>query len=419
MENVIKRDVFNDLKNHFSKKEITLIIGPRQVGKTTLMNLLREDIQKQGEKTLYLSLDFENDNKFFISQEILIERLKLEFGDNRGYVFIDEIQRKEDAGLFLKGIYDRNMPYKFIISGSGSVELKEKVHESLAGRKMIFEIEPVSFTEFVSFKTEYKYEERLDSYFNLEKEKTAIFLEEYFNFGGYPRVVLEKTKEDKLKAISEIYRSFIEKDISYLLKVEKLDAFNSLVKALASQTGKILNYSEIANTCGISLKTVKNYLWYLEKIFVIQIIYPYFRNKRKEITKSPTVYFYDLGLRNYAIGAFGNLTNPNDTGFLFQNLTFNILKEKLKWSGAQINFWRTKDKAEVNFVVNFGERLIPIEVKYKNFKEPSAERAFTAFIKKYSPETGFVITRNFKGELIIEKTKVCFIPFFELKTTKL
>jgi len=217
-----------------------------------------------------LSLDFESDKQYFISQNVLLKKLNLEFGKENGYVFIDEIQRKENAGLFLKGIYDLNLPYKFIVSGSGSIELKEKIHESLVGRKRIFELNPISFEEFVNFKTDYRYEKKLNEFFEIEKEKTETFLKEYLNFGGYPRVILEEKLEEKIKIIDEIFRSYLEKDISYLLKVERIDAFSSLIKILASQIGKLINYSEISSTLGISIQSVKNYLWYAEKTFVIQ-----------------------------------------------------------------------------------------------------------------------------------------------------
>ena len=173
----IRRDIFQDLKSHLAKKEITLIVGPRQAGKTTLMMLLKEYLESVRKKTVFLSLDFENDQKFFSSQNALIEKLKLEFGNNEGYVFIDEIQRKEDAGVFLKGLYDMSLPYKFIVSGSGSVELKEKVHESLAGRKAMFEVFPVSFREFVNFKTGYKYDDKLADYFTVEKSANGLDFE--------------------------------------------------------------------------------------------------------------------------------------------------------------------------------------------------------------------------------------------------
>ena len=138
---MIERTLFSELKDHLSKREISFIIGPRQAGKTTLMLLLEDYLKKKEEKTVFLNLDIESDKQFFTSQANLIKKIKLEIGEKEGFVFIDEIQRKENAGIFLKGIYDMNLPYKFIVSGSGSVELKERIHESLTGRKRIFEQE--------------------------------------------------------------------------------------------------------------------------------------------------------------------------------------------------------------------------------------------------------------------------------------
>ena len=410
----IKRAILRPLEDHLKKKEITLIVGPRQAGKTTLMNKLKEFLEKNNAKILFLNLDFENDKKYFVSQSDLIDKINLEFGKSKGYVFIDEIQRKEDAGLFLKGIYDKNLLCKFIVSGSGSLELKEKIHESLAGRKMMFEVKPISFSEFVNYKTDYKYESKLNDFFNIEKDEAEKFLKEYMNFGGYPRVILEDTFSDKARIIDEIYRSYLERDASYLLRIEKIDAFDSLVKLLASQTGKILNYSKISNTLNISLQTVKNYLWYLGKTFILEKVSPYFKNIRKEIIKSPIVYFYDLGLRNYSLGLFGELRTPDSLGFSFQNFVFNVLVEKRAFSGAKINFWRTLDKAEVDFIYSWGEKIIPIEVKYANFKKPILQRSLRSFIDKYNPKTALVVTKNFKAQIDHHKTKIQFLPFWEL-----
>ena len=146
---MIKRNLIEDLKGHLPFKEISLVSGPRQAGKTTLMLLLKEYLEGQREPTVFLSLDFESHQPFFRSQANLISKIRLEIGDKKGFVFIDEIQRKENGGLFLKGLYDLDLPCKFIVSGSGSLELKEKIHESLVGRKRIFRLNPVSFEEFV------------------------------------------------------------------------------------------------------------------------------------------------------------------------------------------------------------------------------------------------------------------------------
>jgi predicted AAA+ superfamily ATPase len=413
---IIKRKVFEELKSHLTSKEISLIVGPRQVGKTTLMLLLKEHLENEGKKTLFLNLDVEHDKQFFVSQSALIRKINLELGNERGYVFIDEIQRKENAGIFLKGIYDLNLPHKFIVSGSGSLELKEKIHESLVGRKRIFELTPVSFEEFVNFKTDYLYEDKLSDFFEIEKEKTENFLKEYLNFGGYPRVVLEEKLSEKIKIIDEIYHSYLEKDISNLLKVERVDAFTSLIKILASQIGRLLNYSELSSTLCISMQTLKNYLWYAEKTFIIQRITPYFKNVRKEITKSPTVYFYDLGLRNYALGFFGKVEFSPDLGFLFQNFVFNILKEKIRFSNANIHFWRTKDKAEVDFIIDLGKEVLPVEAKYKKLREPQIERSTKSFIEKYQPKQAWVINLNLDKEIKLNNTKIRFLPFYKISS---
>jgi len=411
---IIKRDLFEEIKNHLSAKEISLIIGPRQVGKTTLMLLLKEYLEKKGEKTLFLNLDVEADKQYFVSQEALIRKINLEFGKDKGYVFIDEIQRKENAGLFLKGIYDLNLPYKFIVSGSGSLDLKEKIHESLVGRKRIFELYPISFKEFVNFKTNYRYEESLEEFFEVEKVKTEGLLNEYLNFGGYPRVVLEEKLSEKVRIIDEIYRSYLDKDVSYLIKSERVDVYSSLIKLLAGQIGRLINYSELSSTLGIALQTLKNYLWYAEKTFIIHRLSPYFRNVRKEITKSPVIYFYDLGLRNYALGLFGKVEFSPDIGFLFQNFVFNIIKEKFRFTGASVHFWRTKDKAEVDFVINFGKEIIPIEAKYKKLKEPTVERSLRSFVEKYHPKEAWIINLALEYEMKVDKTIVKFLPFYKL-----
>src|SRR3989338_6585445 len=411
---MIKRTVFNEIKEHLKQKEMTLITGPRQAGKTTLMLMLKEFLDKGGEKTVFLNLDIESDKHFFDSQENLVRKIRLEIGKSKGYVFIDEIQRKENAGLFLKGIFDMNLPYKFILSGSGSLELKEKIHESLAGRKRIFEVATLSFGEFVNFKTDYRYEARLNDFFDLEKEKTKAYLEEYLNFGGYPKVVLAEEFAEKKKVIDEIYRSYLEKDASFLLGVKNLEAFGKLMKIIAAQTGNLANVSELSSTLDISTQTVNDYLWYLDKTFIIGKITPYFKNIRKEITKAPVYYFYDAGLRNYALDRFGGIKEPNDFGFLFHNLVYNILKETIRFSSRKINFWRTKDGAEVDFVIDGGNKIIPIEVKYSDLKKEEITRSMRNFTAKYAPRRAFVITPGFDKKTAMDNAEISFVAFYNL-----
>ncbi|PIP12815.1 MAG: ATPase [bacterium (Candidatus Stahlbacteria) CG08_land_8_20_14_0_20_40_26] len=411
---MIKRELFPELKEHLSKKEISFIVGPRQAGKTTLMLLLKEYLEKKGERTVFLNLDIESDKQFFASQTALIKKIELEIGGERGFVFIDEIQRKENAGIFLKGIYDMHLPYKFIVSGSGSVELKEEIHESLVGRKRIFELSTLSFKEFVNFRTDYKYENRILDFLSIDRESAANLLDDYLNFGGYPRVVLENLLKEKRKIINEIYQSYLEKDITYLLKIRKSEDFSYLVKVSAAQIGQLFNTSEVSRTLGISQKTIKNYIWYLQKTFILQKVTPYYKNIRKEITKTPIFYFHDLGLRNYAIGVFGNLNNPHEKGLVFENFVFNILKGRFLEGPTLIHFWRTKDGAEVDFVIDIGRTQIPIETKFRHLKEPEMTRALRNFINRYRPQKVYIVNLSLERTLSMNMTKIYFIPFCRL-----
>lgn len=411
---IIQRSILEEIRRDLHREEIALLIGPRQAGKTTIMKILQGELDAAGEKTLFLSLDYDADRPYFASQQTLLKKIELEFGNTPGFVFIDEIQRREDAGVFLKGLQDLGRPCKYIVSGSGSVDLKAKVKESMLGRKRVYEIYPLSLREFVAFRTGYRYADRLPDFFALEKALSAELLLEYLNYGGYPRVVLETAAREKFRVMDEIYQGYITKDIAYLLKVEKIEAYGQLIKTLSDQSGRIINYSELATTLGISLPTVKNYCWYAEETYILKRVTPFFRNIRSEISKSPSVYFTDPGFRNYALGVLGHLQRPDDLGFAFQNLVYLVLREKLRWSGAQIHFWRTKAKTEIDFVVVTGRSTIPIEVKYRELAKPSPPRALDGFAAKYHPARCLVVNRNLRATVHMGGTDVRFISVWDL-----
>jgi len=410
---MIKRTLLAQLESHLASKEISLIIGPRQAGKTTLMLMLKKLVETRGLPTAYFNLDIEADMRHFFSQEALAHKIALEVGQKHAYVFIDEIQRKENAGLFLKGLYDMQLPCKFIVSGSGSVELKEKIHESLVGRKRIFELNTLSFEEFVGFKTDDRYADRISSYLASEPEKAKHLVEEYLNFGGYPRVVLADNAVEKQREVGEIYQSYLEKDIAFLLQVKKTESLSKLIRVLAAQLGRLVNVSRLSSELGIAAPTIRDYLWYLEKTFIVRRVTPFFRNVRKEIRKSPLFYFYDLGLRNYSAGAFGRL-NLNEEGFVFQNFVFNQLKELLYSTSAEIHFWQTVEQAEVDFVLDFAREVVPVEVKYSFLTKPAVPRGLRSFILRYKPAKAYIVNRILKATVDVGETQVSFIPFFEL-----
>lgn len=415
---MIKRELFKTIMPYLDEKEIILIAGPRQAGKTTLLKMIKDHLEKKQKKTIFFNLDIEKDKQYFTTQEALIAQIKLYLGNNQGFIFIDEIQRKENAGLFLKGIYDMNLPYKFIVSGSGSLELKEKIHESLSGRKLIFTLNTLSLKELINYRTDYLYENDLTGFFQIDKIKSSQILQEYLSFGGYPRIVITEEIEKKRLIINEIFQSYLEKDIVYFLGLKKSDEFINLTKIISSQVGQLVNITELSQTLGLSAKTVKLYLWYLEKTFILRKVTPFFSNLRKEIIKMPIYYFFDIGLRNFAINHFDNLDKIAQSGFLFQNFVANLINPKLNNTSNSLHFWRTQDKSEVDFIVNKGSEVIPIEVKFKQLEKIEVTRSLTSFIDRYKPKKAYLVNLNFEKKIFIDNTELSFIPYWRLISDK-
>jgi predicted AAA+ superfamily ATPase len=411
---MIKRFIEEALQAHLKRKEITLLIGPRQVGKTTLMRSLQQKLEGRGGKTLFFNLDIEEDGNLFESQQRFLSAIELEVGKSEAVIFIDEIQRKENAGLFLKGLYDRELPYKFLVSGSGSLELKEKVVESLAGRKRVFEIAPVSFAEFLNHKMDYRYEGRLVEYCRLYPERARALMEEYLIFGGYPDVVTTNGKEEKIAVLEEIYRSYIDKDINNLISIDKPRAFEILLRLLALNIGYPLNYSNLAKKTALSIPTVQKYIWYLEKTFIIKLIPPFFSNPAKELVKAPVVYFNDLGMRSLLRRSFHLDPLSTDTAFSFQNLVYQLLVEQSALGLREVKYWRTKDKAEVDFILDQHPLPVPVEVKYSDSpKVATASRSMQSFLRSYKPEQAFIVTLAPEGRRKAGDTRLVHLPYFE------
>ena len=282
--------------------------------------------------------------------------------------------------------------------------------ESLTGRKKIFYLFPLSFDELVNFRRpDIK---ALRGNQRLYQQEYLNLLNEYAQFGGYPKVVLQPTTEKKIEALEEIYSSYIEKDIKGFFGVRNETAFVTLVMLLDGQIGGITNKNLLAANIGSNRQTVDNFLSYLEKSFVIQVVRPFFRNPEKEILKSPKIYFIDLGLRNTAVKNFNNFETRQDKGQLLENF---VLLKVLKEAGRldKINFWRTKTKAEMDFVVQRGMDIFPLEVKAGRLKSPTFSLSFKSFLDTYQPKQARLINLNITGKRKIGLTKVRVQRFYE------
>src|SRR3989338_2013300 len=256
----IPRQLYFPLKAHLDSPEISLVLGPRQSGKTTLIEKLQADLRAQNKPTVFLNLDIIEDRQWFASQHALLDLIEKRVGPGKAYVFIDEISRLENAGLFLKGLYDLKSGHKFVVTGSGSLELRSDIIEPLTGRKQLFYCFPLSFTEFAAYKLELEAADfdRQNSLISRELMaqplKRQRLVDEYLNFGGYPAVVSAQAEAEKTRILREIYLSYLETDIGLLLQVEKERAFENLVRILAHQAGNLVNRAELSATLGISQK---------------------------------------------------------------------------------------------------------------------------------------------------------------------
>ncbi len=426
---LVYRRMYPEIAGHLDAPEITVIIGPRQVGKTTLIFQLKEELLErknvQPAHVYYFNLDIISDRTIFATQTEFINFLKRRISPgNTLYVFVDEVQRIENSGMFFKGVYDLGLPAKLVLTGSSSLEIRAKVVEPLTGRKKLFFLPPLDFGEYVSFHDAslLPFLPQDDAY---AKEKLLEYLYDFISFGGYPKVALDRDREKKIGYLEEIFTSYVEKDVVGFMRIKDAFVFSRLVKILAEEIGNLFNVQSISRELGMKNETVNHYVDILEKTYIVQRAVPFFGSTRTEVRKMPKMYFWDTGMRNFAKYfrdfPLADFSERKDKGFLLENFIFS---ELIKTGLPDIHFWRTKDEAEVDFVVQKGGKPIPIEVKTAPAGEISPSRSFLSFIKRYKPQTGVIISLHAQPARTIDSTNVYFkLPYqltpFLAQTTSL
>ncbi len=388
------RYLYEDIKKHLSKKAFTIITGARQVGKTTILRQLYSMLKSKDEIVAYLNLEDKillndlNNNPDLIFDRVPSTPLKIIDGRSykRIYLLIDEIQYLENPSNFLKYIYDEyEINVKIVASGSSAFYIDKKFKDSLAGRKRIFHLYPLSFNEFLNFKEENELNDEIQYMLKEPKYKSRYqrnilsFLNEYLVYGGYPAVVLERDADEKKYLLDELKDSYLRKDILES-GVDKEVKFMILLQLLANQTGNLVNKNELAKVLGIDNKTVEKYVYTLSKCFHIDLINPFFQNVKKELIKMKKVYFNDLGLRNSLINNFELPVQREDKGALFENFIYNQFR--IQYNPDDIYYWRTADGNEVDFVIKKGMKTgIAYEVKWdcRKFNEKKYKRFITHY----------------------------------------
>lgn len=384
----IDRTMEKEIGEYLASDDIIVIYGSRQVGKTTLLYKIINDLLGKGvvgRDIFYFSADDAQFSNYFLEPSKLLEFI-LTNRKKKAYLFIDEAQKIPNPGVFLKNLYDYKIKdLKVFVTGSSSLEIRSKIIEYLPGRKKTFMLYPLSFREISKFK-KLKHAE----------EKKQVWLE-YLVFGGYPKVFFAQGVKAKMRELSDIYESYVKKDIAGYLNIEKPEKFNQLTKLLANQIGGLVNIDELTNTLGINRVTLEKYIMILEDTFVIKKLYPYFKNPRAEIAKMPKIYFIDQGLRNIVLKKLESLEERFDQGQLAENFVFSQF-EYAKEIDTELNFWRTKAGVEIDFVVNRAGKLFLYEVKYNKPVVAKLPVAIKSFAKKYHYEKAYVVTGKIDGK---------------------
>lgn len=372
-----EREILSCILDQLDNKKIIGLIGSRQVGKSSLVYLIiRHLIENKIDirNVFYFNLDDLKLQELFNHLPEFIQFIGE--SNEKKYIFIDEIQRLQNPGLFLKELYDLGRNIKIIYSGSSQLEIKSKLKEHLVGRERQFIIHRLSFSEYLAF--------------NSPITKKQAF-EEMLIYGAYPEIALQRDRTEKKLAIKDIYQSYIQKDITEFLNIGNTQAFNHLLVLLANQSGNLLKIENLSKSLKISRNEVEKNIQILEQTFIIKRIYPFFKNYKKEITKTPKVFFMDLGLKNYVLNNFNNLILRNDQGALFENFFLMELLTGDHFSLNKINFWRTTNQTEIDFILTMETGLEAIEIKWNKDTPPKSFQT----IRKYYPEiTTRVVTRK-------------------------
>lgn len=350
---MIIRDLASNVVAKLHKGKVIVLIGPRQVGKTTLINSILN-------KSEYLFLDGDDNTVVETLSNANTENLISIIG-NYKYVFIDEAQRIPNIGLKLKIMVDQIKDVQVIVSGSSAFDINNETQEPLTGRKFEFQMFPVSWNEFEQ---------------NVGYMKAQQQLELRLIYGMYPDVINNFANEYEI--LKNLVSSYLYKDILALAGIRKSNVLEKILQALALQVGSEVSYNEIAQLVGVDKNTVNNYIDLLEKSFVVFRLNSFSKNIRNEIKANKKIYFYDNGVRNMVIGNFNTLNLRQDKGALWENF---LVSERMKmlWysqSVAKPYFWRTTTQQEIDYIETNADAVSAFEFKWANSKKSKLPKSF-------------------------------------------
>ncbi|MBU4579816.1 ATP-binding protein [Patescibacteria group bacterium] len=381
----ITRIAENNLKNALNKPKIVIILGARQVGKTTLVKHFLSN-----QKTVFLNLDIEIEKQRLIAAASLSPADGLKTFGNPDILIIDEAQRLAETGRIIKGWYDANLPVKFILLGSSSLNLLNQVSESLTGRNEKIFLPPLLFKEILTFQSWYSSAFSSEQLWQNFSAPIKEMLLQSLIFGNYPDAA---ATADKQKFLLNLMADYLLKDVLQIGLIKTPELIKRLLMLLAHQIGSEVSVNELANNLNMSRITIERYLELLEQTFVIFRLPAFSSNPRKEIVKSQKIYFWDTGVRNALLNEFSLNPLRSDIGALWENWIISELAKINLLNDQRRNFyfWRSRAGSEVDLIIKENEKLSAYETKWQK-KSLSSKTAFTSL---YKTEIELINSDNF------------------------
>ena len=364
---MIKRIIKGSILADYRFKKVIVLLGARQVGKTTLITEL------QAEKSKVLALNCDNQDDILLLEGKTSTELRHLLSPYE-LVFIDEVQRVKNIGLTLKMIGDLKLETQVVVTGSSSLDMANEINEPATGRLIEYNLFPLSLPELAAESS--------------EREERRL-LEIRMIYGFYPEVVTEPANAKR--TLATLANSYLYRDLFSYKGIKKPDVIQKLVRALALQIGSEVSYNELGNMLGVDKETIENYINLLEKCFVIFRLDSFSRNLRNEIKKGKKIYFYDNGIRNAVLSNYAPLELRNDVGSLWENLMVSERIKRNSYSGsfAQLFFWRTHDQREIDLIEEQDGVLSTFEFKWNINAKIKQPKVFTEI---YPGSTYNVIT---------------------------
>ena len=351
---MIQREISQLIKNNLFKGDIIILMGARQVGKTTLF----DHIVSSEDNVLHLNCDDYEDKILLEEQSSTV--LRQIVGEHR-VVFIDEAQRVKNIGLTVKKLADLKLDTQILVTGSSSFALANEINEPATGRTVEYQLFPLSLKEM--------------AHHTSQREETRL-LEQRMIYGLYPKIVTHP--DDARSQLSNLANNYLYRDLLEYRGVKKPETLQKLLRALALQIGSEVSYNELSRLVGVDKETVESYIDLLEKCYVVFRLQAYSRNVRTEIKRGRKIYFYDNGIRNALLSNFSPLELRNDVGVLWENLMVSerVKRNAYRQNYAQLYFWRTTQQQEIDLIEEQDGCLKAFEFKWGR-KTPKMPKPFT------------------------------------------